>query len=136
MKYIILIFLLAAFFISCGKHSGGCDETAVCYTDKPDSLFIELQLSPTSTSDTVEVSFYIGDIDDGELYLTFLTTNEKEYFHMAVGESYAAKAKYNRANQSITAVDGDRLRAQSYRNCDVKCYDWDDVIFDLTLKED
>lgn len=122
--------------MSCGKSSGGCNEEEICYTEKPDSLYIELQLSPASPTDTLEVSFYIGNIDDGELYLTFLTTNEKEYFHMPVGQKYAAKAKYNRENQSITAVDGDRLSADSYTNCEVKCYDWDDVIFDLTLDED
>lgn len=135
MKYFFYLIMLIALFISCGKHSGGCDETAICYTEKPDSLNIELQLSPLSSTDTIEVSFYKGNIDDGEVYLTFLTSNEKEYFHMPVGENYAAKAKYSRENESIIAVDGDRLRARSYTNCDTKCYDWDDVIFDLTLEK-
>lgn len=135
MKYLFYLIPVIYLISSCGKSSGGCDETAVCYTERPDSLYIELQLSPSSPTDTLEVSFYVGNIDDGELYLTFLTTNEKEYFHMPVGEKYAAKAKYNRDNESIIAVDGDRLSADSYTNCEVKCYDWDDVIFDLTLDE-
>lgn len=133
--YLITIPVLLL-FISCSKKAGGCDEEAICYTEKPDSLYIELQLSPSSPTDTLEVRFYIGNIDDGELYLTFTTTNEKEYFHMPVGQKYAAKATYNRENQSITTVDGDNISADSYTNCDIKCYDWDDVIFDLTLKED
>lgn len=136
-KYIYLISLsIISGMVSCKKLSDECDESLVCLTDAPDSLFIELQLSPAGSGEHVLVRFYEGNVDDGDLYLEFITTNDKEYFYMANGENYAAEAIYQRGNDTIKAIDGDWITPEYFYNCEEKCYEWDeDIIFDLTLNE-
>jgi hypothetical protein len=137
MKYLIL--LPIAFFgvlMSCEKSSNACEEDKVCYTQSPDSLYIELQLTQSSDSQPVEVNFYFGNVDDGELYYSFQTNNTTEYFLMPVNEKYSAEAIYHSDGVTTVAVDGDRLETDYFMNCDIKCYKWDeDLVFDLKLKE-
>lgn len=135
--YVFTIILFSGgLLMSCNKSSDQCDENKVCYTQKPDSLYIELQLSKSPSDQPVEVNFYIGNSDDGDLYHSFLTNNTTEYFLMPVNKKYSAEAVYVDDEITTVAVDGDRLEAESYVNCDQTCYEWeDDLIFDLMLKE-
>ena len=137
MKY-LFVFLVAVFgvLMSCEKTSSACDENKVCYTQKPDSLYIELQLSSSPSDEPVQVNFYIGNSDDGELYYSFETNNTTEYFLMPVNERYSAEAIYQEPGKTTVAVDGDRLEADYFMNCDQECYKWDeDLVFDLKLKD-
>lgn len=136
MKYfIIFLFVASGGLMSCKKTSNACDEDKVCYTQKPDSLYIELQLSQSPSNEPVEVNFYIGNSDDGELYYSFETNNTTEYFLMSVGKSYSAEAVYQYGEITTVAVDGDLLEADYFMNCDIECYEWDDLVFDLKLKD-
>lgn len=136
MKYAIVLFIVfSGLLISCDKTSNSCDEDTVCYTAKPDSLYIELQLSNSPSDEPVQVNFYIGNSDDGELYYSFETNNTTEYFLMPVNQKYSAEAVYQYADITTIAVDGDRLEADYFMNCDQKCYKWDDLVFDLKLKD-
>ena len=136
MKKINFLFITVAtlLFLSCGKTTDKCDEDLICYTDEPDSLFIELQLSPPPHNDSVYVEFYIGNADDGELYHSFITNNKKEYFLMPVDRRYSAKAFYRIEQDTIVTIDGDRLKVESFKNCEITCYEWEeDLVFDLKL---
>lgn len=137
MKYLYVFFLAVfGFLMSCEKTSNACDENQICYTQKPDSLYIELQLSNSPSDELVQVNFYIGNSDDGELYYSFETNNTTEYFLMPVNERYSAEAIYQEPGKTTIAVDGDRLEADYFMNCDVRCYKWDeDLVFDLRLKD-
>ncbi|MEX1190455.1 MAG: hypothetical protein WED10_03465 [Brumimicrobium sp.] len=135
MKYLMFLLFASTLIFSCKKSSSSCDENKVCYTQKPDSLYIELQLSPTLDDSPIEVKFFVGNSDDGELYHSFTTYNELEYFLMPVGEKYAAEAYYTEGDVTTVAVDGERLEADYFMNCDVQCYEWEkDLILDLKLK--
>lgn len=137
MKYFILLLLMVfGALMSCEKTSNECDQNKTCYTAKPDSLYVELQLSESPTDEMVKVNFYIGNSDDGEVYHTFETNNTTEYFLMPVNEKYSAEAVYQYSDKTVVAVDGERLEADYFMNCDEKCYKWDeDLIFDLKLKD-
>lgn len=137
MRYlIVLLFTSFGVLMSCKKSSSACDENKICYTQKPDSLYIELQLSQSPSEEPVQVNFYIGNSDDGELYYSFQTNNTTEYFLMPVNEKYSAEAIYQYADITTVAVDGDRLNADYFMNCEKKCYKWDeDLVFDLKLKD-
>lgn len=137
MKYLIVILVaVSSTMMSCEKTSNACDENKICYTQEPDSLYIELQLSQSPSDEPVKVNFYIGNSDDGELYYSFETNNSTEYFLMPVNERYSAEAIYEEAGKTTVAVDGDRLETDYFMNCDQECYKWDeDLIFDLKLKD-
>lgn len=134
--YIAFLFVSILILASCSKGKNDiCDPDEICYTDKPDELYVKLEFSNSPNSDPIEVSFYEGYLDDGDLYETFTTTNSSEYYIMPVGKRYTASAKYMDGEDAILVIDSDKLSAISYENCEETCYDWEDeIVLDLKLK--
>lgn len=137
MKYIYTLLLACSLFsLSCERLSDECDPSVVCITDRPDSMFVELQLSPPEAGDNVIVRFYQDNVDDEQLLLEFYTTFQEEYVFVDEGQRYSAEAVYIRGQDTITAVDGDVVEADDFYNCEQRCYEWDeDFVFDLRLNE-
>lgn len=135
IRNIFLVIGLITIVTSCGKSKQDiCDPNEICYTSKPDELYLKLELSTNPSSGPIEVSLYIGNLDDGELYETFTTTQSAEYYLMPVNETYTATAKYKKDGDNILVIDSERLKAVSYKNCEETCYDWDEeIILDLKL---
>lgn len=139
MKRIFYI-LIAVFSVlivsSCGKTTGNgdCDQSITCYTQKPKELFVKLQLSKNENDSPVEVTFFKGDIDEGDTIENFTTISTEESYLMPINEDYSATARYQDGDDTIIAVDGDRLSAESFENCDETCYDWEHtIVLDLRL---
>jgi hypothetical protein len=140
MKYTkIISFILFGFLvIACGKSNTGCNESLVCYTDKPTELIIDMSLSqPSGLTEQVEVILYEGYIDDEEreVVLSFETSKSQELIAVPVDKRYSATAKYVFEDRTIIAIYGERINARSFTNCEMTCWDWDDIPFDLRLKE-
>ncbi|HZH87472.1 MAG TPA: hypothetical protein VFD77_09145 [Brumimicrobium sp.] len=141
MKNSIKITLLAVgiilFSTSCSKTKDDiCDINIICYTEAPDDLYVKLELSTNPSSTPIEVRFYIGNMDNGELYDKFHTTNNVEYYLMPINERYTATAKYLVEGDTVMVIDSDRLSRESYKNCEETCYDWEDeIILNLKLKK-
>ncbi|MGM0477877.1 MAG: hypothetical protein ACQERC_01550 [Bacteroidota bacterium] len=132
-----LIAVFSVFIVtSCGKTTGNgeCDQSITCYTQKPDELFVKLDLSKNGNDSPVEVTFFKGDIDEGDTIENFTTLSSDESYLMPINEDYSATARYQEGENTIIAVDGDRLSAESFENCDETCYDWDHtMVLDLRL---
>lgn len=141
MKNSIKVTFLAVgiilFSTSCSKTKDDiCDTNIICYTEAPDDLYVKLELSTNPSSTPIEISFYIGNMDNGELYDKFHTVNSVEYYLMPVNERYTATAKYLVEGDTIMVIDSDRLSRESYKNCEETCYDWEDeIILNLKLKK-
>jgi len=134
IKVAFFIIGIALINTSCSKSKNDiCDTNKICYTQAPDELYVKLELSTNPSSDPIEVKFYIGNMDNGELYDHFYTLNSTEYYLMPVNERYTATAKYFVEGDTILVINSDRLTNNSYKNCDETCYDWDDEIV-LNLK--
>lgn len=133
---LVIIGLLA--LSSCFKDndSDECDPNKVCYTDAPPTLYVRLHLSPSPDGSTVTVRLYEGNVDDGELYDTFETSDVEETYLLPVDQYYSAEAEYTDGATTIIAVDGERLNQESFQNCDETCYDWEhSITLDLELAE-
>lgn len=137
IKYTLLSIGFMSLVTSCNKgKSDICDPDQICYTQKPDELYIKLEISTSQGSAPIEVSLYEGNMDDGELYETFFTNESAEYYLMPVGRRYTATAKYVSNGDTIVVIDSDKLKAYSYENCEETCYDYDDeIVLDLKLDE-
>lgn len=134
IKVAFFIIGIALINTSCSKSKNDiCDTNKICYTQAPDELYVKLELSTNPSSDPIEVKFYIGNMDNGELYDHFYTLKSTEYYLMPVNERYTATAKYFVEGDTILVINSDRLTNNSYKNCDETCYDWDDEIV-LNLK--
>jgi hypothetical protein len=133
----LTVLFLVGLIVACSKFpSNSCDVNKPCYTQAPDSLFVELQLTPQSEQDTIFVSFYEGNVDDGELLTTFTTSFDREYFYVPVRKRFSASARYKRGDNFYTAVDGQYISVKSSTNCEQTCYNWDERVLDLKLKVD
>lgn len=139
MKSIFQIIFLgifsAALLSACNKEStGSCDSDITCYTAAPDSLWIKLDLDNDDYNNPIHVKFYIGNMDDGELYDEFQTTNEEEFYLVPVNERYTGTAKYVENNDTTLVIDSDKLKRSSCEDNDTKCYDYEyTVTLDLKL---
>ena|SRR5690554_5903623 len=119
--FLTFLFLLGT---ACNKKDDDyCEPDEICYTQKPDSLYVKLELSNNPSSTPREVSFYKGHLDDGELLEKFNTSFDTEYLLMPVGERYTATAKYLKDSDTILVIDSEKLKSESYKNCDETCYD-------------
>ncbi len=136
LKYSVLTLFLITLSTSCKKTKDDiCDINQVCYTEKPDELYIKVELSNSPSSEPIEVKMYKGYLEDGELYNTYSTTESTIYYLMPVGKRYTVTAKYKKGNDYILVVDSEKLTSESYKNCDETCYDWDEeLVLDLKLK--
>ncbi len=124
---------------SCDKdNSATCSNDIICYTDAPDSLWVKLNLANPDYEDSILVQLYIGNMDDGELYDSFKTINDEEYYLVPVNQDYTATARFlNQNNDTIIVIDSDRLNRKSCLDGDVSCYDWDhEITLDLILDVD
>lgn len=122
---------------SCGGDGIGnsCDPDKICYTEKPTVLYADLKLSSRSNIDSIKVNYYRGNVDDGELLITFFTEASNEYIESPVGHNYSAEAIYYLKDKTIIVVDGHRIRASSFTNCDDTCWNWDDIEFEMELAD-
>jgi hypothetical protein len=92
---------------------------------------------PDGLQQQVEVTLYEGYIDDEdrEELLTFTTNASIETIAVPIDKRYSATAKYVFADRTLIVVFGDRVRARSFTNCEITCWDWDDIPFDLRIKD-
>lgn len=125
-----------ALLTSCNKgNSSSCKSDVICHTAAPDSLWVKLDLSNESYSDPISVKFYFGNMDDGELYDEFITTNEQEYYLVPVDKRYTATARYLIENDTIVVIDNERLSRSSCKDGETTCYDWDhEITLNLKIK--
>ncbi|WP_107039919.1 hypothetical protein [Brumimicrobium mesophilum] len=137
LKYTLVIIGFIALSVSCSKTNSQddiCDPNQICYTSKPTELYVKLELSSSPNAQPIQVSFYEGYFDDGELFDTFTTNSSEEYYLMPVGKRYTATAKYVKNGDTIMVIDSEKLNAASYENCEETCYDYDaEIVLDLKL---
>jgi hypothetical protein len=100
-----------------------CDE---CYTDKPDSVDLVIDLTFNEQNPEVEVFFYKGNIDKGTfLDSAFFDKEHPGYFWVKSNEYYSAKAIYLSSNEkdTIIVVDGTKQKIKKVTGqCDNDCW--------------
>jgi hypothetical protein len=122
-----LVPLLAIILCSCQEKvftaDVNCDE---CYTDKPDSVDLVIDLTFNEQNPEVEVFFYKGNIDNGTfLGSAYFDKEHPGYFWVKSDEYYSAKAIYlsSDAKDTIIAVDGTKQKIKKVTGqCDADCW--------------
>lgn len=135
IKITLFAFAVLLLSTSCKKTKDDiCDVNQICYTQAPDSLWVKLELSTNPSSQPIEVKFFKGNMDNGDLDDHFYTINNVEYFLRPVNQRYTATAKYLVEGDTVMVINSDKLTRESFKNCEETCYDWnDEVILNLRL---
>jgi hypothetical protein len=113
-------------FIDCNK----------CYDSLEDKISLELKLTIDSENIFVPITFYRGNVDNGEI-ISRDTANSSSYYTQEVeyGKNYSAIAEYSHQGRVIYVVDGKELRKKLDKNsCSNPCYIIQGDVLDLRLK--
>ena len=110
-----------------------CDD---CYNYLPDSADLIINLTINAENDSVPLTFYLGDYEDGVIDWQDTATTEKFYLYSAFDKDYTVRATYASGNQTIMAFDGDNMTLyDAGGECGSPCYIVKGGIFDLRLPE-
>lgn len=111
-------------------------DCADCYGYAPDSADLIIQLTINAENDSVPLTFYKGDYEDGIIDWQDTATTEKFYLYSKMNNSYTVRATYRSGKQIIEAFDADDMELHNAdEECGSPCYIVKGGIFDLRLIE-
>lgn len=150
-KYIIKLFrsrmaalLAMALFMMVSGNFTACEpedwdltvDCGDCYGYLPDSADLIIHLSINAENDSVPLTFYLGDYEDGVVDWQDTATTETFYLYSALDKDYTVRATYKSGNQTIMAFDGDKMFLYDAREeCGSPCHIVKGGIFDLVLPD-
>lgn len=107
-----------------------------CYDFRPDSADLIINLTINAENDSVPLTFYLGDYEDGIVDWQDTATTEKFYLYSAMDKEYTVRATYTSGNQTIMAFDGDKMFLyDAGEECGSPCYIVKGGIFDIRLPD-
>lgn len=107
-----------------------------CYSYLPDSADLIINLTINAENDSVPLTFYLGNYEDGVIDWQDTATTEEFYLYSAFDKDYTVRATYTSGNQTIMAFDGDNMILYNAGSeCGSPCYIVKGGIFDLRLPE-
>lgn len=110
-----------------------CDE---CYINEPDSADLIVDITINEENPFVPLIFYRGEVDDDNIEWIDTSWSETLYLYSPVDEYYSIKAFYKKGEQTIIAVDGDKLKTSLVSDaCETDCYVIKGGILDVRLKD-
>jgi hypothetical protein len=137
LSVIGLLVLLSGKFISCEPEDLMFQvDCADCYGYKPDSANLIIHLSINAENDSVPLTFYRGNFEDGEIDWQDTATTEDFYLYSKINSYYTVRATYRSGSRIIEAFDGDKMTLYDGGDeCGSPCYIVKGGIFDLRLVE-
>lgn len=107
-----------------------------CYGYVPDSADLIINLTINAENDSVPLTFYLGNYEDGVIDWQDTATTEQYYLYSAFDKDYTVRATYTSGNQTIMAFDGDLMFLYNAgEECGSPCYIVKGGIFDVKLPE-
>ncbi|MGC9344617.1 MAG: hypothetical protein ACP5E3_18065 [Bacteroidales bacterium] len=137
-KNIIIAALLSIIVVfSCDQDpfvfDVNCDE---CYFNEPDSADLIVDITINEENPFVPLVFYRGEVDENNIEWIDTAYTETLYLYSPVNEYYSVKAFYKSDNQTIIAIDGDKLKTSRVSDvCDYDCWVIRGGTLDVRLKD-
>lgn len=134
---VALLILVSGKFTACEPEdwmlSVDCGD---CYDYAPDSADLIIKLTINAENDSVPLTFYLGDYEDGVIDWQDTATTEEFYLYSKINSSYTVRATYKSGNRLIEAFDADDMELYNAgAECGSPCYIVKGGIFDLQLLE-
>jgi len=134
---VALLVLITGKFTACEPEdwmlSVDCND---CYGYAPDSADLIIKLTINAENDSIPLTFYLGDYEDGVIDWQDTATTEEFYLYSKMNSSYTVRATYRSGNRIIEAFDADDMELYNAgQECGSPCYIVKGGIFDLQLLE-
>jgi hypothetical protein len=111
-------------------------DCADCYGYEPDSANLIIYVSINAENDSVPLTFYRGNYEEGQIDWQDTATTEEFYLYSEMDKNYTVRATYRSGNQVIEAFDADKMHLYNANDeCGSPCYIVKGGILDLRLAE-
>ncbi len=105
-----------------------------CYDYRPDSAELIINLTINAENDSVPLTFYLGNYEEGVIDWQDTATSEEFYLYSALDKDYTVRATYKSGDQTLMAFDGDKMTlSDAGEECGSPCYIVKGGIFDVRL---
>ena len=133
----IVLVLVSGKFTACETENWMLSiDCADCYGYAPDSANLIINLTINTENDSVPLTFYLGDYEEGVIDWQDTATTEEFYLYSKMNSSYTVKASYKSGNKIIEAFDADDMELYNANaECGSPCYIVKGGIFDVRLLE-
>lgn len=107
-----------------------------CYGYAPDSANLIINLTINAENDSVPLTFYLGDYEEGVIDWQDTATSEEFKLYSKVNSRYTVRATYRSGEKIIEAFDSDDMGLyNANEECGSPCYIVKGGIFDVALAE-
>jgi hypothetical protein len=129
----LLLVLVSGKFTSCETEDWILEvDCADCYGYKPDSANLIVYLSIDAENDSIPLTFYLGNYEEGVIDWQDTATTEDYYLYSKIGSDYTVRATYRSGSRVIEAFDADHMKLYDANSqCGSPCYIVKGGIFDL-----
>ena len=108
-----------------------------CYSYKPDSADLIINLTINAANDSVPIVVYKGKLEEGAVDWEDIATEEEFRLYSEVGQLYTVKVTYVSGSETIIAIDADKMTIVSAdEECGYPCYIVKGGIYDLSLLDE
>ena len=127
MKHSIIIslsiLLTAVFTVGCGTgNDDDCFVSDSCDQIPWDSAYVDIKLSDNGNQGTILV-FYEGYVEDNNIISIDTVWGTTDWWYwVPVGRRYAVEAYYQSGQDLTVALDGGKLKKDTYEDCGATCY--------------
>jgi hypothetical protein len=134
---IALLVMGSGKFTSCETEDWMLEvDCADCYGYQPDSANLIIYLSISAENDSIPLTFYLGNYEEGVIDWQDTATTENFYLYSKIGNDYTVRATYRSGDRVIEAFDADRMKLYNANSeCGSPCYIVKGGIFDLRLAD-
>ena len=138
MLIAILSLFILVLYLSCGEKiftaDVDCDE---CYSDKPGEVDLIIEVTLSGAYPSVPIVVYRGEIEENQVEYVDTVYENPYYLYVQAGRKYSVKAKYQKADRTLYAVDATKPKVLLVTDaCDAECYVIEDVDLDVRIKKD
>ena len=138
-----LLVLVSGKFTACEPEDWMLSiDCADCYGYAPDSANLIIKFTINAENDSVPLTFYLGDYEDGVIDWQDTATSKSDdedeefYLYSKMNSSYTVRATYHSGDQIIEAFDADEMTLYNANSeCGSPCYIVKGGIFDVRLLE-
>lgn len=130
---IVLAITVVLLLSSCGKYSStaDCQPSSSCNPNPLDSGYIYIDISYPGSGPGIPVILYEGYVEDQQILWADTVYTDELVFWLPTKTRYAAEAYYSYGGQTIVALDGKKLKEESYDDCGTRCYEESSITLDI-----
>ena len=133
----VLLPIMAILIVSCDENFDFLEiDCSECYRIRPENGELIINVTINNENPEVPIVIYRDRIESGRIRIRDTVSEKTVYIEVPLNHYYSVKAEYKAGNDSVFAIDGERIKTQRVTcQCDTICWIIKGGRYDLRLKE-